>query len=151
MEALFVDKLPLRITKDDFKRKYLANFPALASGHDDIIEDAIDNIYTLFYGVQTIWNWQPKQVWFDKTRLCFLHLTAWYIGDMHPTYLRGTTSMGGVKLRRKRIGDTDITFDTENGASSGNYQNLLGGLLSNPFGKQAYIMITSCGKRVLLR
>lgn len=151
MEALFVDKLPLRITKEDFKRKYLANFPALREGHDDIIEDAIDNIYTMFYGVQTIWDWQPKQVWFDKTRLCFLHLAAWYIGDMHPTYLRGTTTMGGVKLRRKRIGDTDITFDVENGASTGNYQNLLGGLLSNPFGKQAYIMITSCGKRVLLR
>ena len=151
MEARFVDKLPLRITKDDFKRFYLANFPGLASGHDDIIDNAIENVYTLFHGVQTIWAWQPKQVWFDKTRLCFLHLAAWYIADINPTYLRGTTSMGGVKLRRKRIGDTDITFDNEVASKVADFQNLLGGLLSNPFGKQAYMMIETCGKRVLLR
>ena len=40
MEARFVDKLPLRITKDDFKRMYLANFPGLKDGHDDIIDNA---------------------------------------------------------------------------------------------------------------
>lgn len=151
MEAQFVDKLPLRITAEDFKRLYLANFPALKDGHDDLIENAINSVYTLFYGVQTIWDMQPEQVWFDKTRLCFLHLTAWYMADLHPTYLRGTTSMGGVKLRRKRIGDTDITFDNTGSTATGNYQNLLGGLLSNPFGKQAYMMITSSAKRVMLR
>jgi hypothetical protein len=87
------------------------------------------------------------QVWFDKTRLCYLHLTAWYIADMHPKYVAGVPVMGGVPIKRKKIGNTDITF--QDGAMSAS--DLLSGLLSNPFGKQAYMMIKASAKRTALR
>ena len=149
---IFIDGLPARITISDFRRYFLASFPKLSDAqYDDYLANAIDTVYTLFYGVQTIWDWQSKQIWYDKTRLCFLNLAAWYIADTNPAFCSGATTMGGVKLRRKRIGDIDISFDNANSDGEGNYQNLLGGLLSNPFGKVAYIMIESCAKRVLLR
>lgn len=153
MSYSFINGLPARITADDFRRYFLPSFPRLGSTeYNDYLANAIETVYTLFYGVQTLWNLHDKQVWFDKTQLCFLNLLAWYIADTNHTFCTGTTTMGGVKLRRKRIGDIDISFD--NASSDGNgvsFQNLLGGLLSNPFGKVAYIMIESCAKRAMLR
>ena len=149
----FVDGLPEQITVSDFRRYFSASFPKLIDEqYNDYLANAINTVYTMFYGVQTLWDMQTEQVWYDKTRLCFLNLLAWYIADTNPTYCSGTTTMGGVKLRRKRIGDIDISFD--NASSDGNggsWQNLLGGLLSNPFGKVAYMMIESCAKRAMLR
>jgi hypothetical protein len=59
--------------------------------------------------------------------------------------------MGGLPLRRKKIGGVDLTFfDTLKGSVPG-YQNLLGGLDSNPFGKMAKIMITTSAERFRLR
>lgn len=153
MAYSFINGLPAKITISDFRRYFLASFPKLSdTSYDGYLANAIDTVYTLFYGVQTLWDMQTKQVWFDKTQLCFLNLTAWYIADTNPTFCSGTTTMGGVKLRRKRIGDIDISFDNANSDGNGeNFQNLLGGLLSNPFGKVAYIMIESCAKRAMLR
>ena len=56
--------------------------------------------------------------------------------------------MGGVPVKRKKIGGTDITFQDTSTAIGG---DLLSGLLSNPFGKQAYMMIKTCAKRAMLR
>lgn len=147
MEAFFQGGVPARITRDDFRRFYLANFPKLAEGHDDIIDQAIEAVYTEFHGVGTLWNMHTPQVWFDKTRMCYLHLAAWYIADMHPKYVAGVPVMGGVPIKRKKIGGVDITF--QDGASSAS--DLLAGLMSNPFGKQAYIMIKASAKRTALR
>ena len=147
MEAFFQGGVPARITRDDFRRFYLANFPKLAEGHDDIIDQAIEAVYTEFHGVGTLWNMNSPQVWFDKTRMCYLHLAAWYIADMHPKYVAGVPVMGGVPIKRKKIGGVDITF--QDGASSAS--DLLAGLMSNPFGKQAYIMIKASAKRTALR
>lgn len=147
MEAFFQGGVPARITRDDFRRFYLANFPKLAEGHDDIIDQAIEAVYTEFHGVGTLWNMHSPQVWFDKTRMCYLHLAAWYIADMHPKYVAGVPVMGGVPIKRKKIGGVDITF--QDGASSAS--DLLAGLISNPFGKQAYIMIKASAKRTALR
>ena len=155
MDAFFQDGLPGRITADDFKRKYLTHFPDFADGHDDILEDAIDTVYVQFHGVQTLWDLhgthddaRGRQVWFDKTRLCFLHLTAWFIADVCPEFVSGVPVVGGVPVKRKKIGGTDITFqDTSTAVAS----DLLAGLLSNPFGKQAYMMIKTSAKRAALR
>lgn len=147
MEAFFQGGVPARITRDDFRRFYLANFPKLAEGHDDIIDQAIEAVYTEFHGVGTLWNMHSPQVWFDKTRMCYLHLAAWYIADMHPKYVAGVPVMGGVPIKRKKIGGVDITF--QDGSSSAS--DLLAGLMSNPFGKQAYIMIKASAKRTALR
>lgn len=147
MQAFFQNGLPARITRDDFRRQYLANFPKLAEGHDDIIDQAIEAVYTSFHGVQTLWDIHGEQVWFDKTRLCFLHLTAWYIADIHPKYVAGVPVMGGIPIKRKKIGGVDITFQDSSSSAS----DLLAGLMSNPFGKQAYMMIKTCAKRTALR
>lgn len=148
MQAFFQDGVPGRITADDFKRKYLSHFPDFSDGHDDILEDAIDSVYVQFHGVQTLWDLQDKQVWFDKTRLCFLHLTAWFLADVYPEFVSGVPVVGGVPVKRKKIGGTDITFQDTSTAIGG---DLLSGLLSNPFGKQAYMMIKTCAKRMMLR
>ena len=155
MEASFPDGKPLRINREDFRRQFLASFPKLTgfdgnNEADSIIDSAIDAVYDMFTGVATLWDKQPAQTWFDKTRRCYLYLTAWYIADMYPKYVAGVTVMGAVPLKEKKIGGIDLKFDTEFlGTSSG--LNLLKGLLSNPFGKMAYIMIQTCAKRIALR
>lgn len=157
MEATFPDGTPLRINREDFRRQFAASFPKLANidssdatEADTIIDGAIDAVYDMFTGVATLWNKHNAQTYFDKTRRCYLYLTAWYIGDMFPKYVAGVTVMGAVPLKEKKIGGVDLKFDTEF-LSTGKGQNLLKGLLSNPFGKMAYMMITTCAKRTALR
>lgn len=157
MEAVFPDGKPLRINREDFRRQFLTSFPKLAgldnnsaSEANNIIDGAIESVYDIYTGVATLWNLQDRQTWFDKTRRCYLYLTAWYIADMYPKYVAGVTVMGAVPLKEKKIGGVDIKFDTEY-LTGGKGQNLLKGLLSNPFGKMAYMMITTCAKRTALR
>jgi hypothetical protein len=105
----------------------------------------------MFHGVGTIWDGQPPGVYYEKTRECFRLLVAWYIADIYPRFVAGVPTMGGLPLKRKKIGSVDLTFfDTSKGSVSG-YQNLLGGLDSNPFGKMAKIMITTSVKRFRIR
>lgn len=157
MEAVFPDGKPLRINREDFRRQFLTSFPKLAgldnnsaSEADNIIDSAIESVYDIYTGVATLWNLQDRQTWFDKTRRCYLYLTAWYIADMYPKYVAGVTVMGAVPLKEKKIGGVDVKFDTEF-LSSGRGLDVLKGLLSNPFGKMAYMMITTCAKRTALR
>ncbi len=156
MEAVFPDGKPLRINREDFRRQFLTSFPKLAGldGNnqeaDNIIDTSIESVYDIYTGVATLWNLQDKQTWFDKTRRCYLYLTAWYIADMYPKYVAGVSVMGAIPLKEKRIGGIDLKFDTEF-INSGKGQNMLKGLLSNPFGKMAYMMIVNCSKRVMLR
>ena len=156
MEAVFPDGKPLRINREDFRRQFLTSFPKLAGldGNnqeaDNIIDTSIESVYDIYTGVATLWNLQDKQTWFDKTRRCYLYLTAWYIADMYPKYVAGVSVMGAIPLKEKRIGGVDLKFDTEF-INSGKGQNMLKGLLSNPFGKMAYMMIVNCSKRVMLR
>lgn len=156
MEATFPDGKPLQINRDDFRRQFLASFPKLSgldnsvSEADTIIDGAIEAVYDMFTGVATLWNKHDAQTWFNKTRRCYLYLTAWYIADMFPKYVSGVTVMGAVPLKEKKIGGVDLKFDTEF-LTGGKGQNVLKGLLSNPFGKMAYTMITCCAKRTALR
>ena len=156
MEATFPNGKPLQINREDFRRQFLASFPKLSgldnsvSAADTIIDGAIEAVYDMFTGVATLWDKHDKQTWFDKTRRCYLYLTAWYIADMYPKYVAGVTVMGAVPLKEKKIGGVDLKFDTEF-LNGGKGQNMLRGLLSNPFGKMAYTMITCCAKRTALR
>ena len=118
MEASFPDGKPLRINREDFRRQFLASFPKLTgfdgnNEADNIIDGAIDAVYDMFTGVATLWDKQPAQTWFDKTRRCYLYLTAWYIADMYPKYVAGVTVMGAVPLKEKKIGGVDLKFDTD--------------------------------------
>lgn len=156
MVPVFPDGKPLRINREDFRREFLAQFPKLIdSSTDAVIDEAIDSVYDMFSGVNTLWDLHDEQTWFNKTRRCYLLLTAWYIGDVFPKYVAGsgTPVMGGIPIKEKKIGGVTIKFDTDylSGSSSGSYLNLLKGLLSNPWGKQAYMMITCCAKRIALK
>jgi hypothetical protein len=151
-EAVFVDSVPARITMADFRRFHLQSFPQLAdSQYDDIITDAIDAVYAMFTGVKTLWDMEPKQVWHEKTVLCYRLLVAWYIADLYPGFVAGVSVMGGIPLKRKKVDGVDITF-SDAGAGDGNkdYLDLLASLKSNPFGVKARLMITTAAKRALL-
>jgi hypothetical protein len=151
MEGLFVDGLPARITKEDFRRYHLQTFPKFADAvYDAILEDAIEAVYAMFYGVATIWDIHPRDTWYAKTVLCYRLLTAWYLADMYPTLVAGIPVMGGIPIKRKKVDGVDITYRDEDATGSKEYQDLLGSLKSNPFGVKAYLMIRASGKRVLI-
>jgi hypothetical protein len=152
MEPVFEDGFPARITPADFRRYHLQSFPRLAeSQHDGLVQEAIDTVYDAFYGVATIWNCHSRQTWCDKTRTCYRLLTAWFIADLYPSFVAGTPVMGGLPLKRKKIDGVDLTFQDMSKSGRGDYQNLLAGLDSNPFGKTAKIMITTSAARFRLR
>jgi hypothetical protein len=151
--ASFVDGLPERITIADFRRHHSQSFPKLLdAAYDELLQDAIDDIYTMFHGVQTLWDRLGEQEWFEKTRLAFRLLTAWHITDLYPLLSHGVASMGGVPLRRKKIGGVDVYYaESATSAPYKDYRDLLGYLKSNAFGHRAYNMIRASGKLVMLR
>ena len=152
MQTLFVDGFPARITIMDFRRYHLQSFPKLGDvQHESLIEEAIDTVYTMFHGVGTIWKRHTQDVWFEKTQTCYRLLTAWYIADMYPRFVSGTPVIGGIPLKRKKIGGVDLTFQDTGKTISSEYHDLLGGLESNPFGKMAKLMITTAGARFEVR
>jgi hypothetical protein len=151
-EAIFVDGIPARITAQEFLRYHLQQFPKLSRPENaGIIDEAITSVYAMFTGVATIWDLNSRDVWYEKTVLCYRLLVAWYIADTNPKFLSGVPVMGGIPVKRKKIGDVDITYSDSMSSESGNYQDLMSSLKSNPFGHKAYLMIRSSGKRVMLR
>lgn len=152
MDPVFSGGVPGRITAEDFRRYHLASFPKLGDRkYDSLLNDTIDQVYAMFTGVATIWQDQPRQIWYDKTTVCYRLLTAWYIADVYPAFVAGVPVMGGVPLKRKKIGGVDITFREDTPAGLEGYQDLLSGLKSNPFGMKAYLMITASAARVRIR
>jgi hypothetical protein len=153
MPAVFVNGVPERVSVTDFRRRHNQSFPKLLDAkYDQLLSDAIDDVYTMFHGVQTLWDRLDKQTWHDKTRLAFRLLTAWHITDLYPTLSSGVASMGGVPLRRKKIGGVDVYYaESATSAPYKDYRDLLGYLKSNAFGHRAYNMIKSSGKLVMLR
>jgi hypothetical protein len=153
-EAVFVGGVPARITPEDFRRHYLASFPKLASREfDDRVKDAIDTVYGMFTGVGNLWDKQPSHVWFDKTRLCYRLLTAWYITDRMPGLAaEGGSSVDGLILKERRVDGVALKFDPSLAASkaSGMFQDVLSGLRTNDWGRKALMMIQASGKRASL-
>ena len=146
MEAVFVDGVPAKITVYDFLRHHLQSFPSFSdSGFTELIQEAIDTVYTMFVGVGTAWDLQDKQVWFDKSRRCYLYLTAWLIADQYPELTASIVTIAGIK--RKKIDGIDITFDP------GIYtdKDPLVWLKSNAFGRKVLMMAGTLPRRALLR
>lgn len=144
--AIFdADGTPIRIDANEFLRYHAQQFPKLLRKENiDIIMSSIETVYTMFYGVGTIWSNLSSDVYFSKTRTCYRLLVAWYIANNFPRFVSGVPMVGGVGLRSKKIGGVDIAFDdSANPNPSGNFMDLLGRLKSNPFGADAYMMITS--------
>jgi hypothetical protein len=152
---IFVDGLPKRITVEDFKSQHLQSFPLFVEGHDDIIEQSIHAVYTLFPGAQELWDRNPKEVWYDKTLLFFALATAWRIADIYPELCPGIGSaiVDGIPIKKKKIGGVEITFAEVNvsGFTGTQIEDNYAGLRTNRFGKEAYMMIRTSGKRVLAK
>jgi hypothetical protein len=144
--------VPAKITVEDFRRYFSASFPKLmAEEHDGLIQDAIDTVYAVFTGVNTIWDIHPNKVWHEKSQVCYRLLTAWYIGDTAPWAVAGVSVMGGILLKRKKIDGVDLTFADTASNGNKNYEDLLESLNSNPWGRKARLMIKAAGKRTMLR
>jgi hypothetical protein len=144
--------VPQKITVEDFRRYFLAQFPKLGDEEqDELIQDAIDTVYAIFTGVQTLWDMHKTPVWYDKTQTCYRLLTAWYIADLYPAFVAGVPVMGGIPLKRKKIDGVDLTFAAAAVSGNKNYEDLLDSLNSNPWGRKARLMIKASAKRVMLR
>lgn len=136
---------PVWIDRVWFRARYGQNFPdLLEEDKNEFLDSCIADVYTLFYGVADLWSHLPRPAYVNKTQLCYGLLVAWYIADLFPDYTMGIVSSGGVPVKRKKIGGTDITFADQ--ASKGNGADLLQSLKSNSFGAKAYLMIKTSGK-----
>lgn len=148
MKVNTVSGRPPRIDRVYFRARYGQNFPSLLDDDkDDFLDGCIESVYTLFAGVVDIWRHLERNLYCDKTQMCYGLLTAWYITDIAPEYAEGVLSSGGVPVRSKRIGGTQVTF-AENNVRLGaqNNADLLSSLKSNAFGAKAYLMIKASGK-----
>jgi hypothetical protein len=144
--------VPQKITVGDFRRYFLDQFPKLGDGgQDGLIQDAIDTVYAIFTGVQTLWDMHKTPVWYGKTQTCYRLLAAWYIADLYPAFVAGVPVMGGIPLKRKKIDGVDLTFAAAAAGGNRNYEDLLDSLNSNPWGRKARLMIKASAKRVMLR
>jgi hypothetical protein len=144
--------VPPKITIGDFRRYFLAQFPALADAKQDtLIQDAIDTVYAIFTGVRTLWDTHRKPVWYEKTQTCYRLLTAWYLADLYPSFAAGIPAMGGIPLKRKKVDGVDLTFAEAASNGNRNYEDLLESLNSNPWGRKARLMIKASAKRAMLR
>lgn len=140
---------PPRIDREWFRARYGQNFPELLSDeYDTMLDNCIESVYTLFAGVVDIWSYLERNLYVDKTQMCYGLLVAWYIADLYPSFADGVVSSGGVPLKSKKIGGTQVTFKDDVTATAGarNNADLLGSLKSNAFGVKAYFMIKSSGR-----
>lgn len=140
--------IPERITREWFRTRYGQNFPdLLPEEKNDFLDTCINDIYTLFYGVGELWSHLEREIYVQKTQLCYGLLIAWYIADVFPDYALGIVSSGGIPIKSKSIGGVKIQFgETASTAGSVNNADLLNSLKSNAFGAKAYLMIKTSGK-----
>lgn len=139
---VFEEGVPQKITVHTFRTHFGANFPQLLQeANTQIVEDAIASVYTMFAGVGDMWKHLSTNIWYEKTRLCYGLLTAWYIADVYPSYAVGVQSTGGIPVKSKQIGGVKIMFDT----AAYSTEDILNALRSNVFGSKAYQMLKSSG------
>jgi hypothetical protein len=144
--------VPAKVAVEDFRRRFLMLFPKLGSvEYDGLIQDAIDTVYAMFTGVNTIWDIHPDNVWHEKTQVCYRLLTAWYIADKYAGLVSEVPSIDG--FQHKRVDGVLLKYDTGMiyGKAGGAVQEPLAGLRSNRFGRTALMMIQSAAKRAMLR
>jgi hypothetical protein len=149
-QAIFVSGLPAPITPEDWRRYHLQSFPVFADADqreitDAILEEAIESVYSMWVGVSYLWSGHDKQVWFEKTRLCYRLLICWYIADLYPEFSSGIMTTAGLPIVSKKIGPVSIVYGKE--ALTPNSIDLLSPLLSNAFGAKAHLMIKTSYKR----
>ena len=151
-DPVFVNGLPAQIARTDFRSRFGASYPdLLKDSTNDLVDQCIEDVYTMYAGVQTLWAAQTPDIYFHKTQLCMLFLLAWYIADMYPTYCIAVAGTGGMALKSKSIGGVKVVFGMPGGDGIGankKYRDTLAGLLTNKYGKFAYDMIMQAVKKL---
>lgn len=139
---------PEPITREWFRTRYGESFPDLLDEEKNtLLDTCIEDVYTLFYGVSDLWEHHSREVYVQKTQLCYGLLLAWYITDLFPDYSLGVVSSGGIPIKSKSIGGVKVQFgDTASTAGAVNNADLLQSLKSNAYGAKAYMMIKTSGK-----
>lgn len=139
---------PPKIDRVWFRARYGQNFPdLLPEDKNDFLDTCISDVYTLFYGVGDLWKHLDRELYVEKTQLCYGLLVAWYITDLYPDMSLGVMSTGGIPLRAKSIGGVKVQFgDIASTAGAVNNADLLQSLKSNSYGAKAYLMIQTSGK-----
>ena len=139
---------PEPITRTWFRTRYGQSFPdLLPEDKNEVLDTCIADVYSLFYGVADLWEHMDRNVYIEKTQLCYGLLVAWYIADLFPDFTLGVMSTGGIPLKSKQIGGTKIMFgEASSKAGSVNNADLLSALKSNVYGAKAYLMIKTSGK-----
>lgn len=141
--------VPERIDRIWFRHRYGQHFPDLLKDeYNTLLDNAIDDVYTMFKGVSELWAHLADDVYFEKTRLCYGLIVAWYLTDMYPDFSEGVVSMGsGIPLKSKKIGNTEIRFsEMQSKAGGAKASDMLSLLKSNQFGVKAYMLIKTSGK-----
>jgi len=147
MQVNTISGKPPIIDRVWFRARYGQNFPELlAEEKNEFLDNCIEAVYTLFVGVADIWCKQPRDIYCNKTQMCYGLLVAWYITDVFPEYAAGVVSSGGIPIKSKTIGGTSITFADSIRAGAQNNADLLAALKSNSFGMKAYLMIQTSGR-----
>lgn len=153
-DPVFVNGLPARITRTDFRDRFAANYPDLIpESTNDFLDMCIADVYTMYAGVQSLWARQTPDIYFNKTQMCMCFLLAWYIADVFPTYAIGVAGTGGMALKSKSVGGVKVVFGTPGGDGIGSnkkYRDTLAGLLTNKYGKLAYDMILQAVKKLAI-
>ena len=144
---------PPKINREWFRSRYGENFPSLLdSKMDGFLDTCIEDVYTLYTGIQELWDYLEYSVYESKTQMCYGLLVAWYITDLYPDKAVGVISSGGIPVSSKRIGNVEIKYaDGSRLPGSKNNADLLGSLKSNSFGAKAYMMIKASGRMNYLR
>jgi hypothetical protein len=124
------------LTSADFP--YRDNFPTLTNAQ---IDSAIAIVSADWYGYTTLWASLPGAVQLAKRNNLLANLVGWWLCMQYPGYVVGIVSDGGKPLSSKSIGGTSLSYLDLGG------QDGLKPLLSNSFGIQALIAITSSPER----
>ena len=149
----YVDGNPEKITNADFLSLFAQKFSVLTDDNQQsFLSSCIDCTYAMFSGVNELWAKLEYQTRYDKVRLCYCLLTAWYICDLFPDIADGVVSSSGIPLKSKSIANVRLVFGKADKQSTPKEsRETLSCLNSNPFGAKALLMISSCPDIIRLR
>jgi hypothetical protein len=103
---------------------------------DEQIDDALEQVKIMFYGVKTLWRMRsiPEEIGKKKRNLCYQWLAGWYLAQQYPSNVVGMAS-NPMPLKMKKI--KNITIQFKDISAQGQMQSLT----NNAFGIIALEMI----------
>jgi hypothetical protein len=130
------------VTPENFKYyRYFADIER------DLVQNSIDTVLVMFYGVLTyLWGMMDNPIKDAKRLECFNLLVAWHMASNYPEYLIGMMSNPLLPIEEKKIKSIKLKFH-----KLVRQENGLDMLQSNPFGVQALTMIMAAPETFIWR